>query len=89
MLRIKASSARCVVFSDRAVIGGDEAVPEWLFTTLIRSTSVLVIVLWPDASPAARAVIGRLQGDRLLLWDSAARTAFHKAQALSGATTIP
>lgn len=76
MLRIKGLERACVVFSDRAAMGGDEAIPEWIYTALTRSNALLVLVLWPDAAPAIRAVIGRLREDRLLFWSAGARSAF-------------
>jgi hypothetical protein len=89
MLRIKGLERSCVVFSDRSVIGGDESTPEWIYTALTRSTSVLVIVLWPDAADATKAVIGRLREDRLLFWTPEARSAFHAASSLVGTDEDP
>ena len=77
------------MFSDRATIGGDESVPEWVYTALTRSTSVLVIVLWPDATPAVRAVLGRLREDRLLFWTPSARRCFHAAEGFVGTDDDP
>ncbi len=89
MLRIKGLERSCVVFSDRATIGGDESVPEWVYTALTRSTSVLIIILWQDSAPAVRAVLGRLREDRLLFWTPTARDAFHAAQAFVGTDDDP
>lgn len=89
MLRIKGLERSCVVFSDRATIGGDESVPEWVYTALTRSTSVLVLVLWSHTSPAVRSVIGRLREDRLLFWTPAARDAFQSACAFVGTADDP
>jgi len=89
MLRIKGLERSCVVFSDRSVIGGDESTPEWIYTALTRSTSVLVVVLWQDAADSTRAVMGRLREDRLLFWTPAARAAFHEARSLVGSDADP
>jgi SAM-dependent methyltransferase len=89
MLRIKGLERSCVVFSDRAVIGGDESLPEWVYTALTRSTSLLIIVLWPDAPAAVQSVIGRLREDRLLFWTPAARAAFAEARSLVGGDDDP
>jgi len=50
---------------------------------------VLVLVLWPDATPAVRAVVGRLREDRLLFWTPAAREAFLATRALVDGETDP
>jgi len=89
MRKIKGLERTCVVFSDRATFGGDEALPEWIYTALTRSRAVLVLVLWPDSPPAVRAVIGRLRRDRLLFWSAAARDWFDDARALVGGDDDP
>ncbi|HVM07924.1 MAG TPA: UvrD-helicase domain-containing protein [Acidimicrobiales bacterium] len=89
MLRIKGLERSCVVFSDRAVIGGDESAPEWIYTALTRSTSVLIIVLWPDAADSTKAVLGRLHEGQLLFWTPAARAAFDEAKSLVGSDADP
>lgn len=82
MLRIKGLERSCVVFSDRSKIGGDESMPNWIYTALTRSTSVLIIVLWPDAAASTKAVLGRLNRDCLLFWTKEALTAFEDASKL-------
>jgi superfamily I DNA and RNA helicase len=89
MRKVKGLERTCVVFSDRATFGGDEALPEWIYTGLTRSRAVLLLVLWPDASPAVRAVVGRLRRDRLLFWSSEARDLFDDAQQSRGSDDDP
>jgi hypothetical protein len=57
-----------------------EAASERLFTAMTRTTALLVIVLWEDGAVDTTALLGRLDGDRLLFWDEAASTAFDRAR---------
>jgi hypothetical protein len=64
-----------VLISDKAAAPYGEAVEEWLFTALTRTSSVLVIVLWPDGRRDLKRLFGRLRSDRLLPWDKNAERA--------------
>jgi hypothetical protein len=54
---------------------------------MTRTTALLVIVLWEDGDADTTALLGRLDGDRLLFWDEAASTAFDRARHGAPATS--
>lgn len=64
-----------VLISDKAAAPRSEAIDEWVFTALTRTSSVLVIVLWPDGRADLKRLFARLRFDRLLPWDESAERA--------------
>lgn len=80
MLKYKGPEWPCVVVTnERARLDTSEAASERLFTAMTRTTALLVIVLWDDGDEDTTALLGRLDGDRLLFWAEAASTAFDRA----------
>lgn len=79
----------CVVVTNEPVGQSDtsEAASERLFTAMTRTTKLLVIVLWADGDADTTALLGRLDGDRLLFWDESASTAFDRARLAAPATS--
>ncbi len=68
MLRYKGLERPCVVVTNerRWRLDTSEAASERLFTAMTRTTRLLVIVLWEDGDAPTTALLGRLNGDRLL-----------------------
>jgi SAM-dependent methyltransferase len=88
MRSIKGLERACIVFSDRAQVG-EESAAEWIFTILTRATTLLVVVMSPDAPPATKAILGRLREDRLLFWDQRAKGFYLEARAHIGSGRDP
>jgi SAM-dependent methyltransferase len=82
MRKYKGLEWPCVVVTNerRSWRDTSEAASERLFTAMTRTTALLVIVLWEDGDADTTALLGRLDGDRLLFWDEAASTAFDRAR---------
>ncbi|MDX6721061.1 MAG: hypothetical protein QOJ63_3315 [Solirubrobacteraceae bacterium] len=89
MRKYKGLEWPCVVVTNerRSWRDTSEAASERLFTAMTRTTAMLVIVLWEDGDADTTALLGRLNGDRLLFWDDAASTAFHRARRAAPATS--
>lgn len=89
MRKYKGLEWHCVVVTNerRSWRDTSEAASERLFTAMTRTTAMLVIVLWEDGDADTTALLGRLNGDRLLFWDDAASTAFHRARRAPPATS--
>ena len=83
MNKLKGLEAPGVVFSDRVSIDAGESLGEWVYTALTRATNLLVLVLWPDASPDIKEVLGRLDRMHLNFRDEEATARFEECEKLA------
>jgi len=69
ILRLKGLEKRCIIWSTRANIEYEKEVFEFAYTILSRTSSILIIALSDNSLPVFKPVIGKLNSNRLILWD--------------------
>lgn len=76
MNKIKGLERPCVIWSTRARIVSDEALGEWIYTILTRTTGILIIVLSKDTPPGVAHYLSFLDKKKLLFWSNSAKDRF-------------
>ena len=74
--RIKGCERPCILFPTWTQAPDSDQLAQWVYTSLTRSTSLLVIALTSNVGPEMRSLIGRLDPSHLLFWTEDAESAF-------------
>jgi DNA helicase-2/ATP-dependent DNA helicase PcrA len=69
ILRLKGMEKECIVWSTRAPIEDDEDYVYYVYTILTRTSSVLIIALFPETPQRAYDLLSRLDIERVMFWD--------------------
>ena len=75
VLKLKGLEKECIIWSTRAKIK-EEDVFNFIYTILTRTSSVLIIALFPDLQPKIKEALCLLNQEYLMLWDEATASHF-------------
>lgn len=89
MRKIKGLERSCILWSTRAEPPANEAIDEWVYTIVTRSTCLVVIALSTDASPPVRRTVASLEPARVLFWRPQAQALFEEWQRSADPSTLP
>ena len=78
ILRLKGLEKECILWSTRAEIEFEKEVYEFIYTILTRTSSILIIALFPESKPIYKQVINLLRKDRLIFWDTITKQKFNE-----------
>jgi hypothetical protein len=81
MYSIKGLERPCIVWSTKEALPTNEAVDEWVYTIITRSTCLAVIALSQEAPAQVRSVVAALDPDWLLYWTETAKETFDRWRA--------
>lgn len=76
ILKIKGLEKSCVLWSSRMDIDYKQEVEEFIHTIMTRTSSVLIIALFPNTLPKYVGILKLLRADRLILWDAESKNKF-------------
>lgn len=76
ILKIKGTERSCILWSSRKDIAYIEEVEEFVHTTFTRTTSILIIALFPDTLSRYFGILSVLRRDRLIFWDRISKEKF-------------
>jgi DNA helicase II / ATP-dependent DNA helicase PcrA len=76
ILRLKGLEKKCIIWSTRMNIEFEKEVYEFVYTILSRTSSILIITLSDNTLDIYKPVIGKLNKDRLILWDEETENKF-------------
>lgn len=69
ILRLKGLEKKCIIWSTRAEIEDEEEAYNYVYTILTRTSSILIIALFPDIKEYARNCLRMLDTEKMILWD--------------------
>ncbi len=78
ILRLKGLEKECILWSTRAEIEFEKEVYEFIYTILTRTSSVLIVALFPETKPIYKRVIHLLRKDRIIFWDTITKQKFNE-----------
>lgn len=78
ILRLKGLEKECVLWSTRAEIEFEKEVYEFIYTILTRTSSVLIVALFPETKSIYKRVIHLLRKDRIIFWDTITKQKFNE-----------
>ena len=69
VLKLKGLEKECIVWSTRSRIKADEAI-NYVYTILTRTSSILIIALYPDVKEQIKEALCLLNQEYLMMWDA-------------------
>lgn len=76
ILRLKGLERQCIIWSTRAKIQDEEEIYNFVYTILTRTSSILIIALFPDTPEYVWDILKMFDEDKLILWDEASKRIF-------------
>ncbi|RZS97159.1 UvrD-helicase domain-containing protein [Cecembia calidifontis] len=88
ILKLKGLEKECVVWSTRIPLEFEKEVFEFAYTIMTRTSSILIIAITDNTQLVYRKILGMLNRERLILWDSETENKFDSFCELYAVETV-
>lgn len=77
ILKLKGLEKECILWSTRAKIKGTDEVFNYIYTILTRTSSLLIIALFPDSPNYVHEAINLMDRNKMIVWDEVTQNALY------------